>query len=670
MDGLDSRGQIIVIGATNRPDAIDPALRRPGRFDRELCFNLPSKKARKQILKIHTKSWDTTSFKLDEELLNYLSEQSVGYCGADLEALCREAFLAAVRRTYPQIYHSNVRLQIDTQQLQVVKDDFEKALKDITPSSQRSSLVYARPIPDLLKPLLFRQLSAIKADIQEIFSLKKQDHDDDNDNEAVQEQQNEDENNNHSNTNQHHHKRVCNEHYRYLIHGEDDRNGQNYLGPAVLHLMEEYPLYSLDFAGLYGDSSTKCADEAILRIFKEAQNNSPSVIYWPHIDRFWSSAHDILKTSISLLISDISKDTPILIIATANIGMEHLDNDLLAIFEKYSFYDCNQSISDDERRRFWQQLTVLMTEKPKHRKKTIEQYPTLPIAELPKNAVLEQTTQKQNESNKEAEWYEAEKMAIVNLRVYIRSVCNRLCKHFKNFIDEMSEDGVCKNDLSLFAIRQRNNERPIPTAIEFLEDIDSLVQNVRNSAQSNSLKARQFVNESCNLQDQALSMMAQVNRDLVKMCDKLKEQSESKKRVRFGSNDANENQPENNASKKRKSSLRNANKNKQSDKEENDDDEDEEMEIVHDENVNNLRMSVVENDDDDDEEREIQIDERKMDGMIDKLVKVTKNYVVDEMEEKMYSLLRIIYRHSNEWNKNVMLSELNQHIQHYFKAKR
>ena len=114
MDGLDQRGQIIVIGATNRPDAIDPALRRPGRFDRELCFNLPTRKARKDILKIHTKSWEETSCKLNDQLLNYLSEQSVGYCGADLEALCREAFLAAVRRTYPQIYHSNVRLQIDT----------------------------------------------------------------------------------------------------------------------------------------------------------------------------------------------------------------------------------------------------------------------------------------------------------------------------------------------------------------------------------------------------------------------------------------------------------------------------------------------------------------------------------------------------------------------------
>merc|ERR1712228_514812 len=208
-----------------------------------------------------------------------------------------------------------------------------------------------------------------------------------------------------------------------------------------------------------------------------------------------------------------------------------------------------------------------------------------------------------------------------------------------NFIDEMSEDGVCKNNLSLFEIRQRNNERAIPTAIEFLQDIDALVQNVRSSAQSNSLKARQFVNESCNLQDQALSMMAQVNRDLVKMCDKLKEQSKNKKKVRFGVN----------------------HNNNKSDKEEND--EDEEVEIMH---VDNLTMDVVE----DDEDKEIEIDEKKVDAMINKLVKVTKDYVIEEMEERMYSLLRIIYRHSNEWNRNIMLDEVNRHILHFFKAKR
>jgi SpoVK/Ycf46/Vps4 family AAA+-type ATPase len=100
MDGLDRRGQVILIGATNRPDAIDPALRRPGRFDRELEFKLPSQAARQEILKIHTKGWRPA---LEERMLSWVAERAVGYCGADLKALCGEACLLALRRRYPQV---------------------------------------------------------------------------------------------------------------------------------------------------------------------------------------------------------------------------------------------------------------------------------------------------------------------------------------------------------------------------------------------------------------------------------------------------------------------------------------------------------------------------------------------------------------------------------------
>jgi len=487
-------------------------------------------------------------------------------------------------------------------------------------------------------------LAAIKADIECIFSLKKQ-SDNDSDNEEDDQNKNQ--------------KRTGNkEHYRYLIHGDDHRNGQHYLGPAVLHLMEEYPLYSLDFASLYGDASTRSADEAILRIFKEAVRNSPSVIYWPHVDRFWSSAHQILKTSLSLLLNDIAKDTPILVIGTSNIGMQHLPSDLLSLFAKFSFYDCNQNIADEERKLFWQQLVVSMRERPKHCKKTIAQYPTLPIAELPPSNVRdEEETKKKEMKIAEKPWYDSDRIAIVNLRVYIRSVCNRLCKHFKNFIDQMSEDGVCKNSLSLFEIRRRNNERDIPTAIAFLEDIDALVQNVRSSAQANSLKARQFVNESCNLQDQALSMMAQVNRDLVKQCDALKERAANEKRVRFGDHSEEQNDNPKSTEKKRKSSLRNSNHNEK-------EEQDPEVEIVHDN-----AMEVVEREECD-ADKQLEIDERKMNVIIEKLIKLTSGCNIEEMEEKMYCLLRIIYRHSNAWNKNTMLTELDQHILHFFKAKR
>ncbi|CAN0562537.1 unnamed protein product [Ectocarpus sp. 12 AP-2014] len=95
MDGLDSRGQVIVVGATNRPDSLDPALRRPGRFDRELAFPLPTRRARRDILRVHTKDWKPP---MDPALEDELAELTAGYCGADMKALCSEATLLAVRR--------------------------------------------------------------------------------------------------------------------------------------------------------------------------------------------------------------------------------------------------------------------------------------------------------------------------------------------------------------------------------------------------------------------------------------------------------------------------------------------------------------------------------------------------------------------------------------------
>ena len=84
MDGMDGRGQVIVIGATNRPDAVDPALRRPGRFDREFYFPLPDVKARKGIIDIHTGKWDPP---LDEEFKAQLAVQTKGYAGADIRVM-------------------------------------------------------------------------------------------------------------------------------------------------------------------------------------------------------------------------------------------------------------------------------------------------------------------------------------------------------------------------------------------------------------------------------------------------------------------------------------------------------------------------------------------------------------------------------------------------------
>ncbi|XP_062107799.1 ATPase family AAA domain-containing protein At1g05910 isoform X2 [Humulus lupulus] len=142
MDGLDSRGQVVLIGATNRIDAIDGALRRPGRFDREFNFPLPGCEARAEILDIHTRKWQHPP---SNELKLELAASCVGYCGADLKALCTEAAIRAFREKYPQVYTSDDKFVIDVDSVRVEKYHFVEAMSTITPAAHRAIPLVYRP---------------------------------------------------------------------------------------------------------------------------------------------------------------------------------------------------------------------------------------------------------------------------------------------------------------------------------------------------------------------------------------------------------------------------------------------------------------------------------------------------------------------------------------------
>jgi len=139
MDGLQARGKVIVIAATNRPNSIDPALRRPGRFDREIEINVPDKAGRLSILKIHTRGMPLTKdVDLDE-----LAAKTHGFVGADVSALAKEAAMSVLRRLLPKL-----KLEEETeipqevlQELKVTKKDFTEALKVVRPSAMREVFV-------------------------------------------------------------------------------------------------------------------------------------------------------------------------------------------------------------------------------------------------------------------------------------------------------------------------------------------------------------------------------------------------------------------------------------------------------------------------------------------------------------------------------------------------
>ncbi len=137
MDGLESRGEVVVIGATNRPNSIDPALRRPGRFDREIEIGVPNKDGRHEILQIHTRGMPLT----EDVDLKYLSEKTHGFVGADLQSLAKEAAMRSLRRVLPEIKLDEPVPPEILEKIKITHEDFVDALREIEPSGLREVLI-------------------------------------------------------------------------------------------------------------------------------------------------------------------------------------------------------------------------------------------------------------------------------------------------------------------------------------------------------------------------------------------------------------------------------------------------------------------------------------------------------------------------------------------------
>ena len=251
MDGMDGRGQVIVIGATNRPDSVDPALRRPGRFDREFYFPLPNQEARRAILDIHTKGWNPP---LDSEFKDKLAEQTKGYGGADLRALCTEAALNAVQGTYPQIYASEKKLIIDPAQIKVLAKDFMLSVDKIVPSSERSATSGAVPLKKDIEPLLRKPLLDITAAIDKAIPRKRKAT-------ALEEAMYDDRDDEHGferENMQRHFESSRIFRPRLLIKGQQGM-GQSYLGGAVLSKLEGLHVQNMGLSTLMSDTTRVCA---------------------------------------------------------------------------------------------------------------------------------------------------------------------------------------------------------------------------------------------------------------------------------------------------------------------------------------------------------------------------------------------------------------------------
>lgn len=354
MDGMDGRGQVIVIGATNRPDSVDPALRRPGRFDREFYFPLPNKDGRRSILNIHTKGWDPP---LLDDIKDELAEITKGYGGADLRALCTEAALNAVQRRYPQIYKSDQKLVIDPKTISVSPKDFMLAVKKMVPSSERSTTSGASPLPKAVEPLLRRPLAEIQRQLSEILPQRKRLT-------ALEEAQFEEPETSGSFQREHMQQEFDRSRVfrpRMLLRGYQGM-GQQYLASAVLHHFEGLHVQPFDLPTLLSDS-TRSVEAAVIQLFAEVKRHKPSVIYIPSI----SSWHDetvgraVISTFLGLLRS-IPPSDPVLVLGVLESEWtgESEERDSTVVknlfgFSKKNFYEL-QAPDHNARHEFFAQL--------------------------------------------------------------------------------------------------------------------------------------------------------------------------------------------------------------------------------------------------------------------------------------------------------------------------
>ncbi|XP_027757737.1 ATPase family AAA domain-containing protein 2-like isoform X5 [Empidonax traillii] len=499
MDGLDSRGEIVVIGATNRLDSIDPALRRPGRFEREFRFNLPNKEARKEIFKIHTRDWNP---KPSDNLLEELAEECVGYCGADIKALCAETGLCALRDRYPQLYESRERLQINMDLIKIKANYFSMAMQKTVPASQRTVPSPGRALSAISKPLLKNTLERILQALQRVFphaelALKKDQQqgnyviDSDEESPSVSEEKPT------HKTSDHKKAEICtfsrnpcdqptSYRPRFLL-VEEPESGQAYdLAAAVIHSLENFPIYTLDTPTLFVCTSP---DERCIQLMREAQRTAPSIIYIPQIPSWWESVGPTLKSVFTTLLQNIPRFTPVLLLATSDVQHRDLPEEIKALFNnEYEEVFKIPRPTCAERRHFFEDLIMKQAAQPPASKNNTAWQPleVLPIAPPPKPRQLTEEELRQVK--------EEEEDTLRELRIYLRDVAHRLVvdRRFRPFMKPVDPEeapnykAVIKQPMDLSTVLSKIDMHQYLTAEDFLKDIDLICS---NALQYNSYKS-------------------------------------------------------------------------------------------------------------------------------------------------------------------------------------
>ncbi|XP_050453686.1 ATPase family AAA domain-containing protein 2-like isoform X1 [Cataglyphis hispanica] len=525
MDGLSDRGEVIVIGATNRIDAIDPALRRPGRFDRELFFPLPAMKERLEILKIHVSKWKNPP---SEQLLEILAEKATGYCGSDLRALCTEAVLQGLRRTYPQIYMTNDRLLLDPDRVEVKKRDFMQASSMLVPSSHRVAPCAGRKLQLFMVPLLGPPLEELINLVKGIFPHGV--------NPAMAKVKNA--------------KGIYRP--RLLISGGSLSEGQGpHLAQALLYCMEHLPVQILDVSILFAESA-RSPEETCVQVINEAARNVPSIIYIRSIDKWWPLVPETVKAVFLCRIAALDPSLPILILATSDATYQDLPDQLKNLFselrgEVYSM----KTPTTEQRMKFFRHIFMVQSLRlPQIKSNKVEVLETLPLAPDP-------LPKKLTEAEKRI-MYEKDEVSLRELRIFLREICAKLARNRQFFMFTKPVDTeevpdynlIIKQPMDLETMMTKIDMNCYLCAREFLDDIDLICRNaleynpdsLRDRPSLGILKRdpadKLIRHRACSLRDNAYALIkAELDSDFE---DKCREISKNRRILESNCNNAEE----------------------------------------------------------------------------------------------------------------------------------
>eukprot|EP01134_Creolimax_fragrantissima_P000484 CFRG0484T1 len=515
MDGLDDRGQVIVVGATNRLDTIDPALRRPGRFDREFLFSHPNQRTRREILKIHTRNWDPP---LSNELLAHLSQSTAGYCGADLKALVASSAMHSLKSKYPQIYTSNGKLKIDVESLEVNNTCFNHALRDIQPSANRSNEAHARALCADMRPILSRIVNELHQMVR-VSQLP----------------------NHHASGHPLWSGIVDRTNARMLISGSKGMGQSKHLAPALMYELEIQPIYTLSVESLLsmggaGAGTFATPEEACVNVLREAYKAKHALLYLPRVDQWWAWASPVLKQLFMTMLDDAPPASSLFLLATCDAGSMAVPMECAQHF----FPSSNQRFvveppfKHEEVSHFFADLKAISLAPVYMTNGQTDVHEPLPLAE-PNVLVRNNGIAVELDRGETRRMKKRVDMVQRELRIVLRAFTEKLLKErkfllFANAVDverNPQYSNVVTTPMDLSLVLERIDERKYELPNQWLSDVDLIVTNCKKYLPAN----HDVLRRAYALQDKAHTLIDELDDEFVKLCEET-----TKDRRHFDSN--------------------------------------------------------------------------------------------------------------------------------------